>query len=227
MEAAAFRRLQRAWDLAFQDDLLLFVVDIRNGDGRQQRLGVGVQRLCKEVLLVRNFYNLAQIHNRDLIADVLHDAQVVGDKEVGQIHLFLQILEQVEHLGADRNVQRRNRLVADDHFGVVDQGPGDNDSLALAAGKFVRIFVQVFFTQADNIQHLDDPLAAFRLGDVVREVQRRLHRLHDGLSWIERCKRVLEDQLHLSAVLHHLVQCVFGNILPFIDNLAAGDRVQL
>ena len=159
VEAAAFRRLQWAWDLAFQDDLLLFCGGYpERGWPTATPWCRGCSGFVKRSSLFAISTILAQIHNRDLIADVLHDAQVVGDKEVGQIHLFLQILEQVEHLGADRNVQRpkparRRRPIS----GFVDQGPGDDDSLTLAAGKFVRIFVQVFFTQTDNIQHLDDP----------------------------------------------------------------------
>ena len=40
----------------------------------------------------------------------------MGDEEIGQAELRLQIRQQVEHLRLDRDVERRNWLVADDEI---------------------------------------------------------------------------------------------------------------
>ena len=49
-----------------------------------------------------------------------------------------EVGEQVEDLRADRDVERRDRLVEDDQRRLDDQRAGDGDALALAAGEFVR-----------------------------------------------------------------------------------------
>jgi hypothetical protein len=71
------------------------------------------------------------------------DGEVVGDEEVGQPELVLQVLEEVDHLGLDRHVESRHRLVADDELGSQRHGPCDADALALTAGELVRIPVVV------------------------------------------------------------------------------------
>ncbi len=55
------------------------------------------------------------------------------DKQIGQTKFFAQILQQVNHLRLDRHVQRGNRLVADNEFGIQRQRPRDPDPLPLAA----------------------------------------------------------------------------------------------
>ncbi len=74
--------------------------------------------------------------------------------------LFLQLLEQVEHLGLHRDVERRDRFVADDELGLDRQGPGDADPLPLAAGEFVRVAAQVARLQADFFEQRGGPVAA-------------------------------------------------------------------
>ena len=60
---------------------------------------------------VADLDDLAQVHHRDPVGDVPDHRQVVGDEQVGQPELVLQVLEQVDHAGLDRHVQRRHRLV--------------------------------------------------------------------------------------------------------------------
>ena len=64
---------------------------------------------------------------------MLDHAQVVGDEQVGQAQLPLELLEQVEHLGLDRDVERGHGLVAHDEVRLQHERPGDADALALAA----------------------------------------------------------------------------------------------
>ena len=61
-----------------------------------------------------------------------HDAEIVGDEQVGEFELVAQVLEQIDDLRLDRHVERRDRLVADDEFGAHREGARDADALALA-----------------------------------------------------------------------------------------------
>ncbi|MNT93153.1 hypothetical protein D3C72_2345600 [compost metagenome] len=54
------------------------------------------------------------------------------DEQHAQPEPFAQRIEQVQHLRAYRNVERRYRLVAYQQHGIEDQRSGDRDALALA-----------------------------------------------------------------------------------------------
>ena len=96
----------------------------------------------------------AEVHDRDPVADVLDDAHVVGDEDIGQAQLALELLEQVEDLRLDRHVERGHRLVAHDEVRLEDERPGDADALALATGELVRIAPRVVGLQPDQVHHL-------------------------------------------------------------------------
>src|SRR5206468_3785877 len=46
------------------------------------------------------------IENGDAMREVVHDRQIVRDEEITEAQLVLQLAQQVEHLGLDREVQR-------------------------------------------------------------------------------------------------------------------------
>jgi hypothetical protein len=46
-------------------------------------------------------YDIAQIHDRNPIRDVFYDSEIVSDKQVRKVELFLQIHQQVQDLALD------------------------------------------------------------------------------------------------------------------------------
>ena len=112
----------------------------------------------KRARLLGDLDDLAEIHDGDAVADVLDDREVVGDEQVGQAELALQVAQQVDHLRLHRDVEGGDRLVADDQARVQRQRAGDADPLALAAGEFVRVAVERVLPQADLEGELRDPL---------------------------------------------------------------------
>jgi hypothetical protein len=56
------------------------------------------------------------VHDRNAMRDVAHDREIVGDEEVRQAKPLLQILQQVDDLGAYGNIERGYRLIRDDEF---------------------------------------------------------------------------------------------------------------
>ena len=165
VEVAARRRVDRARHVAAEDDPLAPLLDhrVRNRHGGEQRLGVRVQRLIVEIVAGRHLHDLAEVHHGDAVGDVLDDREVVGDEQVGQSELILQVLEQVDDLGLNRHVQRRDRLVRDDEVWVGGQRAGDADALPLAAGELVRIAVGEVGVETDRLQQLLDALVAVLL----------------------------------------------------------------
>ena len=172
---------------------------VRIGDrhGREQRLGVRVDRPLVELLRRRELDDLAEVHHRDAVGDVADDAEVVGDEDVGQRELVLEVVEQVDDLGLDRHVERRDGLVGDDQARVERERARDADALALAARELVRVAVVVLGREADDVhQLLHAPLGvAARLAvDHERVGDDRAH----ALARVERGVRILEDHLHLA-----------------------------
>jgi len=108
--------------------------------------------------------DLSQVHDRHPIAHVLHHRQVMGDEEVREAELLLEILEQVDHLRLDRQGQGGHRFVTNDEVGLDIQRTRDSDPLSLASTELVRVEVGVLGSQSDDLQQLTDPPRAGRSG---------------------------------------------------------------
>jgi hypothetical protein len=74
--------------------------------------------------------------------------EVVRDQQVGHAVLRLDVLQEVHHLGADRDVERRHRLVEHDQPRPRGERRRQRDALALAAAELVRILLRLLGTQA-------------------------------------------------------------------------------
>ena len=91
--------------------------------------------------------------------------EVVADEEIGQAELGAQVHQQVDDLGLDRDVEGRDRLVADHEVGLQGQGAGDADALALAAAHLVRIAAGEAGRQAAERQQLAQAAVDLGAGD--------------------------------------------------------------
>ena len=99
---------------------------------------------------------------------MLHHGQVVGDEQIRQVQLVLQVHQQVNDLRLDRHVERRHRLVADDELWIERERARDTDALALAAGELVWIGVHLRRSQAHPLeQGLDQFVGALAFRQAV------------------------------------------------------------
>ena len=173
---------------------------------------------------VRQLHQLAQVHNADAVGDMLDDAEVVGDKEIGKAHFPLQILEHIHHLGLDGNIQGGNRLIADDELRTHRQGPRDAHPLPLPAGKLVGVAVGVLAVQAHPLQKGDNALPALLLtGAELVDINGFPHNIPNGHAGVQAGVGVLEDDLHLPAEGEHIhggFHPAFGAAV-FIQNRAS------
>ena len=123
-----------------------------------------MQRQGEERNAVRLLDDLAEIHDRNVVADILHHAEIVGDEQVGEAEPLLQLAEQVQDLRLDRDIEGGDGLVADDQLRLRRQRPRDADPLALAAGELVREERRLFGPEADAVEKLGDAEVALRRG---------------------------------------------------------------
>ncbi len=222
MEVAAGRRVDRAWHVTTENDPLAPLLDhgVRNGHRGEKRLGVGVERIVVERVAVGHLDDLAEVHHRNTVGNVLHHREVMGDEQVGEAELVLQVFEEVNDLGLDRNVQRRDGFVGDDEVGVRGEGAGDPDPLSLAAGELVRVPVGEVGIESDRLEQLLDPLGAL----ILRDQPVDLHRLRDDVAdrhpGVQRGVGVLKDHLEVAAHPPHVAPIELGQVLAVEDHLA-------
>ena len=98
MEHTAGWWIRRAREIALQQNLLSFRMAVRYRNRRQQRLGLWVRRIVKQLLLIRELHDMTEIHDHDTIRDVLDDTQIMRDEDVGHAHRFLQLTKQIQYL---------------------------------------------------------------------------------------------------------------------------------
>ena len=183
-----------------------------------------------QLVAVGQLHHLAQIHHADAVGDVLHNAQVMGDEQVGQTHLLLQILEHIDDLSLNGNVQCGNRLVTNDELGVHSQCTGNAHALTLTAGELVAVAVCVLTVQANALQQSDDLIVAvlFVLGQMM-DINALTHDVANGHAGVQTCVGILKNDLHPAAVGQHihcdLVVLIKQQVAVIVD-LTAGGLVQ-
>ena len=134
MEAATRGRVDRRRHVSLEHDPLARggLARVRNRHRREQGLRVGHDRPLVELLRRGDLDDFAEVHDRDSVRDMADDAEVVGDEDVGEVELLLQVREQVDHLRLDRDIERRDRLVCDHELRTQRERARHTDPLPLA-----------------------------------------------------------------------------------------------
>src|SRR5689334_7330129 len=188
VEAAGVRRVERRGHVALEHDPLAVPADvgIGNRDRGEERARVGVLRLQVEIGPVGGLDDLAEVHDHHAVRDVADDVEVVGDEDVREAEVALQVLEQVQDLGLHRDVQCRHGLVADDQLRVDRERAGDADALPLAARELVREAVVVLRVEADDLEELLHAPLDLRLGPELVHLQGLGDDEADALARVQR-----------------------------------------
>ncbi len=116
-------------------------VRLHGGRGGEQAAGVGVLGIGEEGLGGVLFDDFSVLHDGYAIGDLRDYGEVVGDEQHGEVVGAADVFQKMEDLGLHGDVEGGSGLVGDQEPGAVDEGHGDEDALALAAGKLVRIVV--------------------------------------------------------------------------------------
>ena len=151
----------------------------------------------------------------------------MGDEEEREAELVLEVLEEVDDLGLDRDVEGAHRLVGHDEIGLEHECARDADALALAAGEGMReaavravsgrpTRTSASRTRLRRSARRPDSVRAQGLGDDILDLHAR----------VERCVRVLEDHLRTAAERLQLPARERCEILPVEQNAAFLGLVQ-
>ena len=137
--------VQGVGDVALEDDAVAGSLDggVGDGDGGEQRFGVGVGGVGVDGFGGAFFDDAAEVHDGGAVGEPADDGQVVGDEQVGDAEVLAELFEQFEDLVLGGDVEGGDGLVEDDQFRVEGDGAGDGDALALPAGELVGVALGV------------------------------------------------------------------------------------
>ena len=93
-ETTSTRRSHGRGDLARKArEVSLGCVGIGRWDRVEQRLRIGMGRACVEKIGITDLAQLAEVHDGNSIAHILHDREVVGDEEHGESVALFHVLQ--------------------------------------------------------------------------------------------------------------------------------------
>jgi hypothetical protein len=131
-----------------------------------------------------------------------HHAEVMADEDRGQVQVAAQVHEKVQHLGLDRHIQRRHRLVEHQQFGLHGQRAGDRDALTLSARELVRKPRLEGAVQPGAVQHFRHVgWSLCGADDAVRD-RPFTHGVTHPHARVQAGERVLVHHLHPGGQLH-------------------------
>ena len=96
----------------------------------KQPFGVGMSRLVNDLFCGTALHDLARVHHANVVGEARDDRQIMGNPDNRSPRPVCQITHLRQNLSLDRDVERRCRLVRDDHRRVVQQGHCNRDPLA-------------------------------------------------------------------------------------------------
>src|SRR5215468_755098 len=109
--------------------------EFASGNGREQRLGVRMPGPAEHFGNRPVLDDFAFLHDRDEIADLRSDPQVMGDEDDRKPEPLAQFVEQSQYLSLHGYIERGYRFIGDQHIRLQRQRARKSDALALAAGK--------------------------------------------------------------------------------------------
>ena len=142
-----------------------------------------------------------RIHHDHPRAEAGDHREVVGDQDDRHPPLAVEIAQQLDDRGLDRNVERGGRLVGDQERGLIRQSHGDHGPLAHATAELVWVVFGALVGggYAHRLQHRDDPLLRLLMGEALVRVHRFLDLEANPEDRIHRRHRVLEDHGDVAA----------------------------
>ncbi|MPN29954.1 hypothetical protein SDC9_177411 [bioreactor metagenome] len=137
-------------------------LQIRDGNGADQLFGVGMSGILEEHARGGSFHHHAQIHHNNFIRNMAYHGQIVGNEQIRQAPIPLQVHEKIQYLRLNGHIQGGYRLVTNNKLRFQGQRPGDADALSAPAVQLVGKHLCKALCQAHRIHQLLDLMVALR-----------------------------------------------------------------
>jgi hypothetical protein len=96
------------------------------------------------------FHDRTSIHHDNTIGDMRNHANIVTDEKIREAEFIAQIAKQVQYCCLHRDIERRNRFIADQEVRPRRQPARYTNPLFLSTGQLVRISPRVRGWQLNN-----------------------------------------------------------------------------
>ena len=158
-----------------------------------------MQGIVKQFLCICDLHDVTLVDNADTVGDKADNRQVMGNKQVSDVTLTLELLHQVQNLCTNGNVQCGDGLVSDNQLGLHNHCTGNTDSLTLTAREFVGVTGQMLGQQTNIIDDLLNLCNAVCLiFEQLKVVQAFGDDVVNGSTLVQGCGRILEDHLDVT-----------------------------
>ena len=199
----ALNREPDAQVLGFGNDRCLGIHRFRAAPcfGVDQRFGIVVLRIGKDLGGWARLDDLTPFHHADPVGDPTHDAKVMGDEKQAHAFALFQLHQQVEDLCLNGDVQCGGGFIRDQQVRPICKRHGDHHPLALTAGQLVRIVGQAPFSIADPhlVQQVEDAQARVLSAQPLMQFQAFRQLFFDCVQRIERGHRLLKNETDIVA----------------------------
>ena len=226
-EAAGERRPSEVgWKARDRVERLCLVL-VGLGNRGQQRLGIGVAHVAEQRQGAGALDLASGVHHDHAVGPAGDHSHVVRDQDDPHPELALELVEQAEDLGLDRDVERGRGLVRDQQLRLAGERHRDHDALAKSPRQLMGVIAHAFARpgHADHVERLGRARHRRRLGDVAMDADRLGDLATDGHRRVERGHRVLEDHADVVAAdLADLLLADRNEVAAVQSDLAAGDE---
>jgi len=211
---------ERRWDIAFKQLPVPRSTWLGLWNRRQQGSCIGVGRVRVGGAGWTDLDDPAQIHDRNDIAEIFDHGQIVGNEQHGQAPLVANVEQEIEYLGLNGDIERRDTFIGNEEIRIKGKGPGNPDSLALPAGEFVGIAAHVLRLQPDLFKEAGHPVGPVSRRTDAMGGEAFSNDGPDPEARIERSDRILEDDLHSASEGTHASGIKGQHVLAIEDEAA-------
>ena len=155
-----------------------------NRHRRNQRSCVVSLRIFDQLNRRSGLRYLAVPHHHSTVANPLHDAQIMGNEQVGKAELLTKLHQQIDYLRLNRDIESRNRLIANDELRFHCHSARNANPLALPAGKLVGITINHVRRQSHFLQPMRSHIRSIPFEQSMLDKPFRQNLLHCQ-SWIQ------------------------------------------
>ena len=168
----------------------------------------------------------AVVHDEGAVAKLLHEGEVVADKENGEAGLPAQISEQLEDLLLHGDIEGAGGFVADEQLWLDGEGTGDRSALSLTAADFVGIASSDLWRESA----LDEKVCHARFSLATRAAvcaQAFADAVAKSAPRIKRGGWLLKNHLHLLVIRAQSASVERADLLPIEADRAGTFRNEL
>src|SRR5579862_1918089 len=148
----------------------------------------------------RDFHHFSEVEDQHPLAESTDHGEVVTDEQQAQRLLAFEPGEERDDLPLGRDIERADRLIADQQPRLENHRPRDTDALALASAQFMAVTSGEGRVESDALEHRHGLTVARSRSELsLVHAQRLADDLGNRHARVEAPERVLEYDLQVTA----------------------------